>query len=89
MDGERAPGRKPLLRHGKPAGDAGSELDVRIVEAMPPAGTFVKISYLIKALNVKEIPEARHLEVHLKQLVRDGRLDRVFQDGKWYYTRKA
>src|SRR5271157_3779855 len=53
-----------------------------------PDGKWVKISYIIKALNIKEITDARFLEVKLKTLMNQGKLERETQDGKSYYKKK-
>ena len=53
-----------------------------------PDGKYVKISYMIKALNIKDITDARFLEIKLKTLVRSGRLEKITQEGKSYYKKK-
>jgi hypothetical protein len=53
-----------------------------------PEGKYVKISYIIKALNITDITEARFLEVKLKTLINQGKIEREMQDGKSYYKRK-
>ncbi|MEX2684767.1 MAG: hypothetical protein Q6373_024555 [Candidatus Sigynarchaeota archaeon] len=53
-----------------------------------PEGKYVKISYIIKALNITDITEARFLEVKLKTLINQGKLEREMQDGKSYYKKK-
>nr|MDO8086846.1 hypothetical protein [Candidatus Sigynarchaeum springense] len=53
-----------------------------------PDGKYVKISYIIKALNITDITEARFLEVKLKTLINQGKIEREMQDGKSYYKKK-
>ncbi|MBN2152401.1 MAG: hypothetical protein JW839_13195, partial [Candidatus Lokiarchaeota archaeon] len=53
-----------------------------------PEGKYVKISYIIKALNITDITDARFLEVKLKTLINQGKLEREMQDGKSYYKKK-
>lgn len=53
-----------------------------------PDGKYVKISYIIKALNITDITEARFLEVKLKTLINQGKVEREMQDGKSYYKKK-
>jgi len=60
--------------------------DENILKYMPD-GKWVKISYIIKALNVKEITDARFLEVRLKELLNQNQIERESQDGKSYYRK--
>lgn len=53
-----------------------------------PDGKYVKISYLIKALNIKDINDARFLEMKLKALARDGRIEKIAHEGKSHYKKK-
>jgi hypothetical protein len=53
-----------------------------------PEGKYVKISYLIKALNVTDINDTRRLELALKRLVELKRVVRELQEGKSYYMRR-
>ncbi len=70
-----------------PAGAPVKLTEENILKYMPE-GKYVKISYIIKALNITDITEARFLEVKLKTLISSGRIEREMQDGKSYYKRK-
>jgi DNA topoisomerase VI B subunit len=77
-----APGQAPA-----PAGAPVKLTEENILKYMPE-GKYVKISYIIKALNITDITEARFLEVKLKTLINQGKIEREMQDGKSYYKRK-
>jgi hypothetical protein len=53
-----------------------------------PKGEYVKITDLIKALNITDITGARFLEVKLKTLLNQGRIEREVRDGKSYYKKR-
>ncbi|MFX0098534.1 MAG: hypothetical protein ACFFCS_03065 [Candidatus Hodarchaeota archaeon] len=52
-----------------------------------PADRWVKISYLIKALNIKDITDARFLEIKLRTLTKQGRIEKIVQEGKSRYKK--
>ncbi len=52
-----------------------------------PEGKLVKISSIIKALNVTDVTEARFLELRLKQLVDQGKIGQGLRNGKPYYKK--
>lgn len=47
-----------------------------------PEGEYMRIDDIIKALNITDITGARFLEIKLKTLVNQGRIERKLQDGK-------
>ncbi len=53
-----------------------------------PEKSYVKISYIIKALGLSDIREARYLENTLKALVGEGKVEIEIQDGKSYYKKR-
>ncbi|MBN2151962.1 MAG: hypothetical protein JW839_10975 [Candidatus Lokiarchaeota archaeon] len=53
-----------------------------------PEGNYVKISYIIKALGLTDISEARYLENTLKTLVQRGKVEQEMQEGKSFYKRR-
>src|SRR5271157_1406330 len=81
------PARKQTKQEGLVSGDSGEITEENILKQMPD-GKWVKISYIIKALDIKEITDARFLEVKLKSLLNQGKLERETQDGKSYYKKK-
>jgi hypothetical protein len=52
-----------------------------------PNDRWVKISYLIKTLNIKDITDARFLEIKLRTLTKQGRIEKIVQEGKSRYKR--
>ena len=52
-----------------------------------PGDRWVKISYLIKALNIKDITDARFLEIKLRTLTKQGRIEKIVQEGKSRYKK--
>nr|MDO8085659.1 hypothetical protein [Candidatus Sigynarchaeum springense] len=61
--------------------------DENITKNMPDR-KWVKISYIIRQMNITDITETRYLQIKLKQLVNTGRIEREMQDGKSYYRKK-
>ncbi|MHA1683715.1 MAG: hypothetical protein ACTSUE_22445 [Promethearchaeota archaeon] len=53
-----------------------------------PREKYVKISYLIKALGIKDITDARFLDMKLRILVKQGRVEKIKQDSKSHYKKK-
>nr|MDO8085658.1 hypothetical protein [Candidatus Sigynarchaeum springense] len=53
-----------------------------------PDNKYVKKSYIIKTMNINDDIEARFLEVKLKILVNNGKIEREMQNGKSYYKRR-
>jgi hypothetical protein len=51
-------------------------------------GKYVKISYIIRAMNITDVTEARFLEVKLRKLINQGKIQREMQDGRFYYKKK-
>ena len=60
--------------------------DEAILNAMPDERN-VNISYLLKALKIRNITDARSIDLTLKRLVASGRLQKVSQEGKSYYKK--
>ncbi|MBD3187870.1 hypothetical protein GF325_13625, partial [Candidatus Bathyarchaeota archaeon] len=52
-----------------------------------PSDKPVKISYLIKALGIKDITDARFLDMKLKILMKNGRVERSKIEGKSYFRK--
>nr|MDO8112605.1 hypothetical protein [Candidatus Sigynarchaeota archaeon] len=70
--------------------ESGESLDIteeNILKCMPD-DKWVKIPFLLKALNIKEIGDARYLEIKMKGLLNRGKIERELQDGKSYYKKK-
>jgi hypothetical protein len=79
---------KPV--HVPPAETERSEnfTDDAILHSMPE-GEHVKVSYILKALNITDIRDARKLELVLKSLVDRERIEREMQEGKSYYKKRG
>nr|MDO8115771.1 hypothetical protein [Candidatus Sigynarchaeota archaeon] len=54
-----------------------------------PEGKYVRITRIIKALNVTYVPAAKALQVKLNTLVSQGKLTKIRQNGKLYYKIKT
>jgi DNA topoisomerase VI B subunit len=67
--------------------DVTAMADEEVLKYMPDE-KYVNISYLIKALKIKDITDARFLDLKLKNLVAQSRLEKVSQDGKSYFKKK-
>ncbi|MFX0101614.1 MAG: hypothetical protein ACFFCS_18710 [Candidatus Hodarchaeota archaeon] len=53
-----------------------------------PSSKFVKISYMVKALGIRDIKDARFLQIKLEELVKSRLIEKKKSEGKTWYKKK-